>query len=150
MTIQSPTNDDLFQSIFETAPIAIAVMSASGVIERANEAFAILCGYDREELRGLSIETFAVSGDTILRSEPFGELLAGRCLGNRCEFEKRFAMSDGTERWVQASIGLRGGTGQYVGHFNDVTGRKHADDRSNQVIEQYQLAASALRGAVYD
>ena len=53
MTIQSPTNDDLFQSIFETAPIAIAVMSASGVIERANEAFAILCGYDREELRGL-------------------------------------------------------------------------------------------------
>lgn len=146
---------ELVRSALESSPDAMVIVAASGHILFANQQLSALFGYDREELRGQSVE--------LLLPERYRE----RHLGHRRQFslENRLRpmgagldlyarRKDGTEFPVEISLSplLDRGEKCVAAAIRDVTERKRvqqevtlareAADRANQAKSRFLATAS--------
>lgn len=131
----------LYRAVFESAPVAIAVLDPDTLVRGANAQLALLLSRDLASLRSLAVGDLAVSEDAARLT---GAVREAQLAGDRSVVvEHRYRNPDG-EGWSRTAVrSLAGGDhpGWTVCTFHDLT-------RDQQALEQHRREAEqdALTG----
>ncbi|MFD7990611.1 putative bifunctional diguanylate cyclase/phosphodiesterase [Streptomyces mexicanus] len=91
-----------FRSVFDAAPLAMAVLDDQGVVVSANDTFGALLGTPPGELTGrTAADLVDLTSDGRTR-HAYGEVLRGRQARLRCT--RRLKHADGRSVWVQVTV----------------------------------------------
>jgi PAS domain S-box-containing protein len=130
-----------FRSLFESAPIGIALHDARGHYLSTNRAYEEMLGYTEEELKQLGVKGITFPEDITEGQQLFRELLQGR--RNFYRREKRYLNRDGRVVWAESSASaVRDYYGELrfiISMVDDITERKQATaeiHRLNETLEQ--------------
>lgn len=119
---------DLFQAMFELAPIGMGLVSPEGVFVKLNQAFCDMLGYRPDELLNLSIVDITHPNDCALSEQEFKRLLRGEI--DQYQIEKKYLHKKGHEVITILNTALikdKNGAPLYViGQVEDVTQVKHS------------------------
>ncbi|MGC3960081.1 MAG: PAS domain S-box protein [Verrucomicrobiota bacterium] len=129
-----------FRSLFEAAPIGLAIHDAAGHFLNANEAYQDMLGYTEKEL-----QHFGVKGITVPEDVPEGKRLYEElCAGDRNYYrrQKRYQHRDGRVVWADSSAAaVRDHQGQLrliVSMVDDITTRKQTETAIRQLTENLE------------
>ncbi len=90
-------SEDQFRTVFEEAPIGIALLDANGRYVRTNQALNEMLRYPPGKLDGMSLADIVHPADLEEDRQKLREMVEGRC--TRYHLEKRYIRSDGTMAW---------------------------------------------------
>ncbi|WP_425276392.1 putative bifunctional diguanylate cyclase/phosphodiesterase [Streptomyces carpinensis] len=91
-----------FRSVFDTAPLAMAVLDGAGLVVSANGTFGALLGSEPGELAGqVAADLVDLASDT-RTWHAYREVLHGRQARLRCT--RRLKHADGRSLWVQVTV----------------------------------------------
>lgn len=127
-----------YRELFESVPVGIYRTTHSGEIRTANPAMASLLGVDSpEELVGLDAQQFYLEAGG---RERWKEQLDVSSADS--EFELRLVRADGETIWVRdtgrALLDEEGNLIEFEGTLEDVTQRKHAQERLESLVGEQQ------------
>lgn len=88
MQVQKVDHHELFEQIYNQAPIGIALVAPSGQWMKVNPAFCCMMGYTSEELMNLSYQDITHPNDCPQDIIYAGDLFEGR--SNEYTYEKRY------------------------------------------------------------
>jgi diguanylate cyclase (GGDEF)-like protein/PAS domain S-box-containing protein len=140
-----------FTAVFESSPVAIAILSADRTIERVNDAYCRFLRRDRSELLGRNPMEFTHPDDRLL-SEPSSTLARTAVPGPReptDAIEKRYLLPDGSVVWGRlqlAPLNQVHDPGVLVAQVVDVTERKRSEDRLVRQAHYDALTSLPNRG----
>lgn len=122
-------SEQLYETIFANTGSATAIIEEDMTITLANDAFADLAGYSREEIEGHIKWPQFVHPDDRERLENYH--WARRCRPGSAppHYEFRLVDRGGTERVIYMTIGLIPGTYRSVASHTDITEQKEIRDR---------------------
>jgi PAS domain S-box-containing protein len=147
-----PGNERLFRSLFEAAPIGIALESLEGQPLFANPALCSMLGFSEEELCGKHCVEFSPEEDAEKDWSLFQQLRQGSIDNYR--LEKRFIRKDGTLIWGRLSIALMKDSASpsplVVAMVEDITDKRTAEEKLQRSEVNLQLLASRLIQAQED
>jgi PAS domain S-box-containing protein len=127
-----------FRATFENAAVGIAHIAADLRWLRANEALSRILGYSRDELPGKSLLDITYPDD-LPASLAFLEGMRSGEVDNY-ELHKRYIRKDRAIVWVGLSVScVRGSDGSidyFVCIIEDISARKHAEERQNLLIAE--------------
>ena len=129
------------QLIFRASPIAMMVVDPPGRILEANEAFARLFGYSREDISSGKVHwrQLIAPGSRGLNAK-IKKLWAGSRAGS---FEMQCRRKDGGRVRVLAAISTLGGERNLgIGFLLDITERERAERERQEVLKQLQTERS--------
>jgi PAS domain S-box-containing protein len=123
-------SEERFRTVYENAPAGIGVFSLEGRFLAANQAYASIVGYTRDELLGKTFQDITVPEDLAADLENAARLLSGE--SESCLMEKRYLRKDGHPVWVLLNVSLlRDSHGQpfrFIAQALDITERKRAEE----------------------
>lgn len=130
-----------FRTIFEHAPIGVALGDLDGRLSFVNPALHRMLGYEDGELIGKNFREFSFEKHIPAEESFLAEMAAGK--RERYEIEKRYVRKDGRTVWANLSTAvLRDSGGKPalgLAMLQDITERKHAQQalelRSRQLAE---------------
>ena len=129
------------ETIFESAPIGMALFDATGGFLQTNRAYREAFGYAEDELGLLQLENATHPDDLPKTQKLFRALQRGEL--NEYTLEKRYIRRDGSVMWANVTVtAVRGRFGELlyiVDTVEDITPRKIADERleaMNAELEQ--------------
>ncbi|MCW2674358.1 MAG: hypothetical protein JWP14_2947 [Frankiales bacterium] len=140
-----------FTAVFESSPVAIAILSADRTIERVNDAYCRFLQRDRSELLGRSPIDFTHPDDRRL-TEPASNAVRSGVPGPReptDPVEKRYLLPDGSVAWGRlqlAPLNQADDPGIVVAQVVDVTDRKRSEARLVRQAHYDALTALPNRG----
>ena len=140
-----------FQTVFESAGVAIGIGDLQGRLVAVNPAAERLFGYGAGEMRGLSSEDLTHSDDR----EKEGPLLRDLISGEREQYrmEKRYLRRDGRVIWGRLVASLvRGSAGEpqfALRMVEDVSERKEAELRVQERDERIALLFAQMPAVVW-
>ncbi len=143
--------DELFKTLFVSAPIAMVLTDVHRRILRANQALCDLIGYKEQELLGQTYELYTHPDDL----EPNRTLNREFLAGSRTSYtvEKRYICKDGHLVWVVVSARAMAIPGQeQPGIFaviTDITERKRAEEELRESSERLRPALEAGRAGTW-
>jgi diguanylate cyclase (GGDEF)-like protein/PAS domain S-box-containing protein len=117
-----------FQELFESAPMAIAVLDSDDRVERINSEFTRIFGYTADEVIGERINDLIVPDD--LRQEGL-EMTAKVASGETLNRESQRRRKDGTTLWVSIvarPFQVGNGPIHVYGMYHDISDRKRAEE----------------------
>ena len=138
---------DLFQSLFEQAPVGMAVADAAGRLLKVNQSFCQLIGYSEAELLGMSYADITHPEDLRQEEAYVEEMRAGRRRGHR--MEKRYICKSGEIRWVDLSSFVAETPEKQiygVASIVDITERKQAQEQVQLQLHQARLLSHIVQG----
>jgi diguanylate cyclase (GGDEF)-like protein/PAS domain S-box-containing protein len=125
-----------FRQTFDLAASGIAHIGLDGVFLRVNPRLCEMLGYREEELIGRSVKELSHPEDRQVAHEARSHAHDGSM-----RFEKRYLRKDGSVLWASLSVALARGASEEplyeISVFEDVTGRKHNEERQ-AANERYQ------------
>jgi PAS domain S-box-containing protein len=130
-----------FRSLFESAPLGLALHDARGHYLNTNRAYQQMLGYSDEELRQRGVKGITWPDDITEGQRLFEELRGGQ--RNFYRREKRYRHRDGHVVWAESSASaVRDAGGQLrfiVSMVDDITARKQTEAEIrhlNETLEQ--------------
>jgi PAS domain S-box-containing protein len=133
-------SEERYRRLFETANEGIVAIDRGHVITLANERFAEMVGWNREDLIGASIAVLLFAEDL----QVFAENGKRYSQGGSDVMEWRVRRKDGTPLWFHASMTpLLDAGGAFAGAFamfTDITGRKRAEEDKRRLEDQLRHA----------
>jgi PAS domain S-box-containing protein len=137
-------SEQRFRTLFETAPVGLALLGPDGHYLEVNQAYQAMLGTTAEEILRLGCQRLTHPDDAAEGVRRFEELRAGR-LG-RSEHEKRYMRPDGRIVWahcVASAVKDSRGRLQYIlSIVEDITARKRTAE-SRATLARLVLALSA-------
>jgi PAS domain S-box-containing protein len=134
-------SEEKFRTLFEFAPMAVALHSANGKFLQINRAYRKMLGFTEEELRRLGVKKVTHDEDVAEGKRLYTELRDGK--RNHYHREKRFLRKDGELVWARSSASAvrdsRGKLRFIVSMIEDITERKRLE---NELLE---ISASERR-----
>jgi PAS domain S-box-containing protein len=132
-----------YRALFELAGSAKGQTDATTKrFIRVNRRFCEITGYSEEELLQMTSEEVTHPDDRVHDRELYEQVVAGNQTG--WSVEKRYVRKDGRIIWVQVTGTLiRGDDGRplhTVAAVNDVTDRKHFEDKLRESEERFRVA----------
>jgi two-component system cell cycle sensor histidine kinase/response regulator CckA len=133
-------NERRFRTVFESAPIGIAIASPQGYFLQVNESFSRMLGYDHNEITQLTFLDITHPEDRPQTSEFSRKVADG--LINSYTAEKRYLKKDGQSIWgiVRATaVRDRNKAVKYwLGLVEDISERKKAEQTIRESEEKYR------------
>lgn len=122
-------SESRFRTIFERAPVGIALLTLDGRWQDVNPALCEILGYSADELLRLSYQG-VTHPDDLAKSEALVARLAQHEV-SRLQTDKRYLRKDGSVIWVSLSLTIQHdatGTPEYfVAIIKDIHARKEAE-----------------------
>lgn len=121
-------SEERFRTVFEFAPIGIALTNTQGELFACNRAFEEIIGYTQEELQNQPFIQFTHPDDRAEDFALFQEMLAGK--RTRVSREKHFCRKDGCIVWGKVSVSAvydaKGAPNYAIAMVQDITAQKQA------------------------
>ncbi|HVA91343.1 MAG TPA: EAL domain-containing protein [Chloroflexota bacterium] len=118
-----------FRSLYDYAPIGVALLDPQGCPVMVNHALEGILGYGTDELCRMTFSDFTHPDDFAADWALFQELLAGK--RNSYTMDKRYIHKDGHVVWGQLAVSVsrdrNGSPPSIIGMVLDITERKEAD-----------------------
>jgi len=138
---------DELEDFFENGSIALHIVSAEGIILRANQAELAMLGYSAEEYIGKPIADFHVDAETI------GEILATLSACQKLDRRPaRLKTKNGGIRHVLITSTPRVEDGRFINtrcFTEDITAQVEAQSRVAYTEERYRQLLEAVPAAIY-
>jgi two-component system cell cycle sensor histidine kinase/response regulator CckA len=141
-----------YQTVFEAAPIAIAIANAAGYFLEVNDAFIKMLGYSRQEIGKISFVDITHPDD---REETQRLSMAVR--DRKINFyrnEKRYLKKNGDVVWVIVRVtAIRDNDGSikyWLGLLEDITEHKKAKDALRQSEEKYRSILQGIEEGYFE
>jgi diguanylate cyclase (GGDEF)-like protein/PAS domain S-box-containing protein len=120
---------DRFRSIFDHAPIGVAMVSIEGRYLQVNRSLCEILGYTEEELQALTWQEITHPDDLAASSAHARRIVEGEF--SKYHLDKRFLHAEGHTVWASLSVSLvRDSEGEplyFVSQIQDVTERKKVE-----------------------
>ncbi|MCU1603060.1 MAG: domain S-box protein [Frankiales bacterium] len=147
LATESRRGVERFTAVFDSSPVAIAILSSERTFVRVNDAFCAFLGRDRGELVGRNPMDFTHPDDRDLsdavsyqvRNDP----------SPMTPVEKRYVLPDGSTVWGRlqlAPLNQADDPGALVAQVVDVTERKRSEDRLVRQAHYDSLTSLPNRG----
>jgi diguanylate cyclase (GGDEF)-like protein/PAS domain S-box-containing protein len=137
--------DERFRTVFERAPVGIALVAPGGRFALANDALAEFLGRDRDALAGTPVEAVTHPDDMAANTEALRRLAAGELA--EWNTEARYVRPDGEVRWgaVRALVlhDADGRNSHCLALVLDVTERHRAEQR---LAAEHRVLTEMARG----
>jgi diguanylate cyclase (GGDEF)-like protein/PAS domain S-box-containing protein len=91
-----------FRTVFEGAPLGIALIDADGTIRESNAAFDTMLGFPRRALIGRPIAALIDPEDRVAELDRFGRLVRGEVIST--QHEVRYRRENGSTMWADVSL----------------------------------------------
>jgi PAS domain S-box-containing protein len=121
-------NERRFRSMFESAPVGMAIIDTERRFMEVNQQLCHLIGYGPEEMVGRSLNTFTHPDDREGARERWRQLLNNEAAFNQAE--KRYIHQDGRVVWVLVNNTLirddLGHPKYFLSHLIDISAQKQA------------------------
>jgi diguanylate cyclase (GGDEF)-like protein/PAS domain S-box-containing protein len=131
---------DLFRSIFDHAPIGVAMVSLEGRYLQVNRSLCEILGYSEEMLQALTWQEITHPDDLAASSAYARRIVEGEF--PRYHLETRFLHAKGHTVWASLSVALvRDAEGEplyFVSQIQDVTERKKFDTFLKESEERFR------------
>src|SRR5829696_820565 len=132
---------DRFRSIFDHAPIGVAMVSIEGRYLQVNSSLCEILGYTEEELRALTWQEITHPDDLATSSAYARRIVEGEF--PKYHLEKRFLHADGHTVWASLSVSLvRDAEGEplyFVSQIQDVAERKRFEEALERLSQQHEM-----------
>jgi len=139
-------SEQRFRTLFESAPIAIALHADTGRILETNHAYQLMVGYTADELRGLGVKAITHPDDVAEGARLHAEMAAGR--RDHYRREKRYQAKDGHEVWATAhATALRdvdGGLRYIISVVEDITEHRRAQTQLRDLAAIVESSNDAI------
>ncbi|MDD5591336.1 MAG: PAS domain S-box protein, partial [Dehalococcoidales bacterium] len=131
-------SEERYRSVFENTGTATVIIEADMIISLANEEFARLSGYCREEVEGKKRWTEFVAKEDLDRM--IGYHRSRRTNGGSVprNYEFHFIDRGGETKDILLTAAVIPGTGKSVASLVDITGRKEIENALRESEEQYR------------
>ncbi len=133
-------SEERLRTVFEFAPIGMAIVDAQGWVVRSNRHFQQMVGYGAVELKKMSFSRFTHPDDLPGNLNLFHEMLAGRL--NEYSYQKRYIRKDGGTVWGHMTASrlpkADGDEFRGVAMVEDITQRRKAE---TALMDAKRLAA---------
>ena len=138
--------EERFRTIFEDAPLGIALVDRDGRIVESNPALQKMLGFTQEKLRDRLFTDFIRAEDAGRCKALFNELVEGK--RESYEVEKSYTRKDGREAWGRLSVspfqGLKERNQFAVAMMADITQEKEAEGEIRVYQDKLRAIASEL------
>ena len=128
-----------FRTVFEGAPLGIAVVDVDGTLKETNAAFDLMLGYERRELVGKTMTELSDETDRERTLEAFGALVRGEV--SSYEHEMRYKRKNGSTLWGDVSV-------TYVPEDDEPFAIAVIDDVSDRIVIRDRLIHEATHDAL--
>ncbi len=128
-----------FQTVFEGAPLGIAVIDADGTLRETNAAFDVMLGYQRRELIGRDMSSLVDPADRDRTLDGFAALVRGDVSSS--EQEVRYRRENGSTMWADVSV-------TYVPEDDAPFAIAIVDDVSERIVIRDRLIHEATHDAL--
>jgi PAS domain S-box-containing protein len=134
-------NEEKFRSIFERAPIGMAIISLNLQFNEVNQVFCDMIGYSEEELRQLSLPDITQE-EYIKRDLEFSKKLLNDEL-KTYEIEKRYIKRAGDTFWGRTTISLlkdeKSTPNFYLAMIEDISDIKQKEDELKYQLLKFKI-----------
>jgi diguanylate cyclase (GGDEF)-like protein/PAS domain S-box-containing protein len=131
---------DRFRSIFDHAPIGVAMVSLEGRYLQVNGSLCEILGYTEEELQALTWQEITHPDDLATSSDYARRTVEGEF--PKYHLDKRFRHAEGHTVWASLSVSLvrdsKGEPLNFVSQIQDVTERKKIEKRIKESEERFR------------
>ena len=128
-----------FRTVFEGAPLGIAVIDVDGTLKETNAAFDLMLGYERRELIGRTMQELIAASEMERTLEAFGALVRGEV--SSYEHELRYKRKNGSTLWADVSV-------TYVPEDDEPFAIAVIDDVSDRIVIRDRLLHEATHDAL--
>ena len=140
-----------FRSLFEHAPIGIALSDMQGHTLLANASIFSMLGYDADELRGMRFSEFAHPDDLAVQLPLLQELLAGT--RDTYSLDSRRIRKDGRIVWGHVAVSvtrdMHGVPEGIIAMLLDLTERREAEERLRLSEAQYRRIVETAQEGIW-
>ncbi|MEI7857555.1 MAG: PAS domain S-box protein [Methanomicrobiales archaeon] len=121
-------SEEKYRTVFENTGTATVVLEESGIISLANNGFAQLSGFSKDDIEGKKSWTEFVVRDDLERMLAQNRLRMQDEAKAFTHYEFRFVTKSGYIRAIYLSIGVIPGTKKSIASLLDITDRKRAEE----------------------
>jgi len=141
-----------FRSIYEQAPIGIAVLdSINGRFKQINKKYCAITGYSQEEMLNLTFQELTYPDDLQADLDQMQKLLAGQT--SSFHMEKRYIRKNGEVIWVHLTcvpLWLEVADPHFhIAMVEDITQRKKAEKYLKESEQRFRLLNEAIPQQVW-
>ncbi len=132
-------SEERFRSVFELAPVAMAIGDAEGRPVQINRALQEMLGYTERDVEGMVYTDFTHPDDVEESVRLLGELLAGK--RDYFRMEKRYYRKDGRLVWASTVVSAfrhTEGERRYVAMIEDISERKRMEEALQKGREELE------------
>ncbi|MFS0869347.1 PAS domain S-box protein [Paenibacillus xylanilyticus] len=152
MQVQKVDHHELFEQIYNQAPIGIALVSPTGQWMKVNPAFCCMLGFTSEELIHLSYQDITHPDDTPKDTVYACELFEG--MSKEHKYEKRYIKKNGDVLWISLHVSLaRDEVTEeplyFICHIVDITDRKLSEQKLLHSEEMFKLISDNAQEIIY-
>lgn len=144
-------SEEYFRSVFDFAPVGMALLGLDNRFIRVNNAICTLLGFSKEELVGTCQDSVVCADSPENEHAILAEVLSGQSLCS--QFEKRYRAGDGRIVWTLVNVSLLRQHGEplcYLWQVHDLTERKDVELRLARLAHFDPLTGLANRAYLSD
>ena len=141
-----------FRTIFEAAPVGIAIANPEGYFIEANSAFYRLLGYSPEEVKKLTFIDITHPADRQETAKLSTAVREGKM--NAYQAEKRYLKKDGSFLWgIVRATAIKDDSGNvqyWIGIIEDITERRAAKEKIKQSVKRYRNILESIEEGYFE
>lgn len=142
---------NMFEQVYNQAPMGIVLTSVVGDILKVNQAFCDLLGYSHQEIEGLSYKDISFPTDFTESDKLIRELAEGQ--RSYFHLEKRYIRKDKTPLWASLHVsfvqGEAGNHSYLICHVIDISEQKTVELQLVERDQMFRLITNHAQDIIY-
>jgi len=149
---ESQLDEIRFRTVFDAAPLGIAIADRKGYFLEANDAFFRMLGYEQNEIKKLTFMDITHPDDREENRKLSGQARDGKI--NSYQAEKRYLKKNGDYLWgIVRATAIRDNNGHlqyWLGLIEDITEQKAAKEALKQSGRRYRNILESIEEGYFE